>query len=77
MLPLIIIHAKTEQPLNIAMTQEQMKAVWARKVALQTGLRALSDLPENKRAISELKEGIDACNTELVSGTYNPLIAVD
>lgn len=59
------------------MTQEQMKAVWARKVALQTALTELADLPENKRAISELKAGIDSCNTELVSGTYNPLIAVD
>ncbi|RZM08041.1 MAG: hypothetical protein EOO88_50805 [Pedobacter sp.] len=59
------------------MTQEQMKEVWARKVALQTALAGLADLPENKRAISELKEGIDACNTELVSGTYNPPLAVD
>lgn len=59
------------------MTQEQIKEVWARKVALQTALRALADLPENKRAIAELKEGIDACNTELVSGTYNPPIAAD
>ena len=59
------------------MTQEQMKAVWARKVALQTALRALADLPENKRAISELKEGIDSCNTELVTGTYNPPLTVD
>ena len=54
------------------MTQEQMKAIWARKVALQTALNALADLPENKRALSELREGIDACDTELVSGTYNP-----
>ncbi|GAB3788512.1 hypothetical protein GCM10028818_55210 [Spirosoma horti] len=59
------------------MTKEQMKAVWARKVALQTALTGLADLPENKRAISELKEGIDACNTELVSGTYNPPLTVD
>ena len=59
------------------MTQEQMKAVWTRKVALQTALRALADLPENKRAISELRAGIDACNTELVSGTYNPPLVVD
>ena len=49
-----------------------MKAIWARKVALQTALNALADLPENKRALSELREGIDACDTELVSGTYNP-----
>ncbi|GAB4044345.1 hypothetical protein [Spirosoma jeollabukense] len=59
------------------MTQEQMKAVWTRKIALQTALRALADLPENNRAISELKEGIDACNTELVSGTYNPPLTVE
>ena len=59
------------------MTQDQMKEVWARKVALQTALRALADLPENKRAISELKEGIDACNMELVSGVYNPPLAID
>ncbi|GAB4020803.1 hypothetical protein GCM10028808_63620 [Spirosoma migulaei] len=59
------------------MTQVQMKEVWARKVALQTALRALADLPENKRAISELKEGIDACNTELVSGTYKPPLIVN
>jgi hypothetical protein len=54
------------------MTQEQIREVWGRKVALQTALNALADLPENKRALSELREGIDACNTELVSGTYNP-----
>ena len=54
------------------MTQEQMKEVWSRKVTLQTALTALADLPENKRAMAELKECIDACNTELVSGTYNP-----
>jgi hypothetical protein len=54
------------------MTQEQIREVWGRKVALQTALNALADLPENKRALSELKAGIDACNTELVSGTYNP-----
>ena len=54
-----------------------MKAVWARKVALQTALAALADLPENKRAIAELKEGIDACNTELVSDTYNPPLIAD
>lgn len=59
------------------MTQEQMKEVWARKVALQTALAGLAELPENKRAISELKAGIDACNTELVSGTYNPFLTVD
>ncbi|WP_018619740.1 hypothetical protein [Spirosoma luteum] len=59
------------------MTQEQMKAVWGRKVALQTAFTALADLPKNKRPISELKEGIDACNTELVSGTYNPPLAAD
>ena len=59
------------------MTQGQMKAVWARKVALQTTLRALADLPENKRAISELRAGIDACNTELISGIYNPSLVVD
>lgn len=59
------------------MTQEQIKEVWGRKVALQTALTALADLPENKRAISELKEGIDACNTELVSGTYNPPLTAD
>lgn len=59
------------------MTQEQTKEVWARKVALQTALNELADLPENKRAIIELKEGIDSCNTELVSGTYNPPLAVD
>ncbi len=59
------------------MTQEQIKEVWARKVALQTALTDLADLPENKRAILELKEGIDACNTEFVSGTYNPPLAVD
>ena len=59
------------------MTQEQTKEVWARKVALQTALNALADLPENKRAISELKERIDSCNTELVSGVYNPPLATD
>ena len=59
------------------MTQEQMKEVWARKVALQIALAELADLPENKRAISELKEGIDACNTELVTGTYNPPLVTD
>ena len=61
----------------MTMTQEQIKEVWARKVALQTALNALADLPENKRAIAELKEGIDSCNTELVSGTYNPPMVSD
>lgn len=61
----------------MTMTQEQIKEVWARKVALQTALTELADLPENKRAISELKEGIDSCNTELVSGTYNPPLGAD
>jgi hypothetical protein len=59
------------------MTQVKIKEVWARKVALQTALTDLADLPENKRAISELKQEIDACNTELVSGTYNPPLIVD
>ena len=54
------------------MTQEQIREVWGRKVALQTALNALADLPENKRALLELRAGIDACNTELVSGTFNP-----
>lgn len=59
------------------MTQDQIKDVWVRKVELQTALNALADLQVNKRAISELKEGLNVCNTELVSGTYNPLLAVD
>ncbi|MBD2752641.1 hypothetical protein [Spirosoma validum] len=61
----------------MSMSQEQVKEVWARKVALQTALSALADLPENKRAIAELKEGIASCNTELVSGTYSPPQPVD
>ena len=59
------------------MTQEQIKEVWIQKVALQTALTVLADLPENKRAISELKEGIESCNTELVLGIYNPPLAAD
>lgn len=59
------------------MSQEQVKEVWARKIALQSALNDLADLPENKRAITELKEGIASCNTELVTGTHNPPLAAD
>ena len=61
----------------MTMTQEQIKEVWTRKVELQTALTALANVPENKRAIAELKEAIDSCNTELVSVTYNPPVVAD